>query len=104
MIRGFSISYLYIDECAWALTKDFYKSTYPTIASGKNVKIILASSYLKNSLFMTIHDDATLGLNQFTPMKVDWTAIPHRDEEWKRQTIANTSEGAFIQEHKCGIK
>lgn len=99
--RGFSISYLYIDECAWAITKDFYKSTYPTIVSGKNIKVILASSFLKDSLFESIYNDAVRGLNQFTPMKVDWTAIPNRDEEWKRQMIANTSEEVFTQEHEC---
>lgn len=100
-IRGFSISYLYIEECAWALTKDFYKYTYPTIVSGKNVKVILASSFLKDSLFESIYNDAVNGLNQFTPMKVDWTAIPNRDEEWKHQMIANISEKLFTELYEC---
>ena len=38
------------------------------------------------------------GINEFTPFRVDWWDVPGRDEEWKTQTIANTSQLQFDQE------
>lgn len=39
-----------------------------------------------------------MGKNEFKPFRVDWFDVPGRDEEWKRQTISNTSEFQFEQE------
>ena len=37
-------------------------------------------------------------MNEFTPFTVNWYDVPGRDEEWKKQTIANTSQLQFDQE------
>jgi len=45
--RGYSFSYLYIDECAiieHGIWENFYKSTYPTVSSGTETKITLVST------------------------------------------------------------
>lgn len=53
-IRGFSISYLYIDECAFVENwEEFYQSVYPTISSGKETKIVFTSCVPKNTLVFT---------------------------------------------------
>ena len=35
--------------------------------------------------------DGEEGKNEYVPFEARWQDVPGRDEEWKRQTIANTS-------------
>jgi hypothetical protein len=101
-IRGFSISMLYIDEAAFVENwEEFYKSVYPTISSGKETKIIFTSTPNGLNHYHKLWKDAVEGKSEFTPIKVTWRDVPGRDEQWKRSTIANTSEEAFIQEHEA---
>jgi intein/homing endonuclease len=51
--------------------------------------------------FYRMWHDAEKGKNNFIPTEVHWSEVPGRDEEWKRQTIANTSEDQFRAEHLC---
>ena len=45
--------------------------------------------------------DAERGKNEYTPTDVHWSEVPGRDTEWKKQTIANTSEDQFKIEFEC---
>jgi hypothetical protein len=45
--------------------------------------------------------DAERNKNQFVATEVHWSEVPGRDEKWKEQTIANTSEEQFRAEHLC---
>jgi hypothetical protein len=45
--------------------------------------------------------DAERGKNEYTPTDVHWSEVPGRDEAWKEQTIANTSEAQFKVEFEC---
>jgi len=100
-IRGQSVACLIIDEAAFVERWDeFYKSTYPTIASGKESKVILVSTANKLNHFNAIRVKAERKENEFTAFEVKWDDVPGRDEEWKRQTIANTSLEDFMQEHE----
>jgi hypothetical protein len=45
--------------------------------------------------------DAEKGRNEYVPTDVHWSEVPGRDEEWKKQTIANTSEQQFKIEFEC---
>jgi hypothetical protein len=49
-------------------------------------------------MFHTIWEGAVQGVNQFKPFRVDWWDVPGRDEKWKAETIANTSQLQFDQE------
>jgi len=101
-IRGMSINFLMIDEVAIFdsnIWEEFYTSTYPTISSGKKSRIVLVSTMKGLNHFYHLFTDAKHGRNEFAWHEADWTCDPRRDEEWKRQTIANTSEEAFAQEH-----
>src|SRR5210317_1350106 len=99
-IRGLSVNLLYLDEFAFVeRATEFYTSTYPVIAAGKDTKVIVTST--ANGIGNTYHkiwEGAIQGVNEFKPFRVDWFDVPGRDEEWKKQTIANTSQMQFDQE------
>jgi len=101
-VRGKSIALLYVDECAFIPNDmEFYESTYPTIASGKNSQVIITSTPNgTRGLFYKIWSESEAGANDYVRMKVTWDMVPGRDQEWKRQTIANTSPEQFRQEHE----
>jgi len=100
-IRGQSVSLLIIDEAAFVENwEEFYKSTYPTIASGQETKVILVSTINKLNHFHAIRTKAERGMNEYVPFEVKWNDVPERDARWKEQTIANTSLEDFMQEHE----
>ena len=99
-IRGLSINLLYLDEFAFVeRAAEFYTSTYPVISSGKETKIIITSTANGiGNIFHKIWEGAVQGVNEFKPFRVDWWDVPGRDEEWKEETIKNTSQLQFDQE------
>ena len=99
-IRGMSVSLLYLDEFAFVENAaEFYTSTYPVISSGKDTKIIITSTANGiGNVFHKIWEGASQGVNEFKPFRVDWWDVPGRDEKWRDQTIANTSQLQFDQE------
>ena len=99
-IRGLSVNLLYLDEFAFVeRANEFYTSTYPVVSAGKDTKIIVTSTANGiGNTFYKIWEGASQGINEFHPFRVDWWDVPGRDEEWKEQTIANTSQLQFDQE------
>jgi hypothetical protein len=95
-----SVNLLFLDEFAFVeRASEFYTSTYPVISSGKDTKVIITST--ANGIgnqFEKIWTGAIQGVNEYKPFRVDWWDVPGRDEEWKNQTIANTSQLQFDQE------
>jgi hypothetical protein len=51
--------------------------------------------------FFKMWIDAVEGRSEYKPIEILWDAVPGRDEEWRKQTIANTSEEQFRQEFEC---
>lgn len=99
-IRGMSASLLYLDEFAFVENAaEFYTSTYPVISSGKETKVIITSTANGiGNMFHKIWEGAVQQVNEYQAFRVDWWDVPGRDEEWKKQTIANTSQMQFDQE------
>ena len=99
-IRGMSVNLLYLDEFAFVeRAAEFYTSTYPVISSGKDTKVIITST--ANGIgnqFHKIWEGAVQNVNEFHSFRVDWWDVPGRDEEWKKETISNTSQLQFDQE------
>ena len=99
-IRGMSVNLLYLDEFAFVeRAAEFYTSTYPVVSAGKDTKVIITST--ANGIgnqFHKIWEGAVQGINEFQSFRVDWFDVPGRDEEWKNQTVANTSQLQFDQE------
>lgn len=100
-IRGKSISLLYIDECAFLKNDmEFYESTYPTVSSGKESRVIITSTPNgARGLFHKLWMESVEGINKFKRMEVPWYKVPGRDEAWKEEQISNTSAEQFNQEH-----
>ena len=99
-IRGLSVNLLYLDEFAFVeRASEFYTSTYPVVSAGKDTKVIITSTANGiGNMFYKIWEGALQEVNEFKSFRVDWWDVPGRDEEWKKQTIANTSQLQFDQE------
>ena len=99
-IRGMSVNLLFLDEFAFVENDAvFYTSTYPVVSSGKSTRVIITSTANGlGNVFHKLYEGALQGTNEFKAFRVDWWDVPGRDEEWKRQTIANTSDLQFQQE------
>ena len=99
-IRGMSVNLLYLDEFAFVeRAAEFYTSTYPVVSAGKDTKVIITST--ANGIgnqFHKIWEGSVQGINEFKSFRVDWWDVPGRDDEWKIETVANTSQLQFDQE------
>ena len=100
-IRGMSINMLYLDEFAFVEDAEtFYTATYPVITSGKDSKVIITSTANGvGNMFHKIYESAIHDQSEYKPFTINWYDVPGRDEAWKQQTIANTSEAQFEQEY-----
>jgi len=99
-IRGMSVNLLYLDEFAFVeRAAEFYTSTYPVVSAGTDTKVIVTSTANGiGNIFHKIWEGANQNTNEFKPFRVDWWDVPGRDEDWKEQTINNTSQLQFDQE------
>ena len=103
-VRGMSFNILFLDEFAFVpnhIAEAFFSSVYPTITSGKTTKVIMVSTPHGMNHFYRYWHDAERGKNEYIPTDVHWSQVPGRDDEWRRQTIANTSEQQFKIEFEC---
>jgi len=103
-VRGGSYNMIFLDEFAFVphnVAEDFFSSVYPTISSGKNTKVVIVSTPNGMNLFYKLWSDAESGKNSYNPIDVHWSEIPGRDEKWKAETIANTSQEQFNREFEC---
>ena len=103
-VRGMSFNILFLDEFAFVpnhIADSFFASVYPTITSGKSTKVIIVSTPHGMNHFYRMWHDAEKSKNEYVPTDVHWSEVPGRDEEWKKQTIANTSDQQFKIEFEC---
>ena len=103
-VRGMSFNILFLDEFAFVpnhVADSFFASVYPTITSGKSTKVIIVSTPHGMNHFYRLWHDAERRKNEYIPTDVHWSEVPGRDEVWKEQTIANTSEQQFKIEFEC---
>ena len=103
-IRGGSYNLIFLDEFAFVgnnLAEEFFSSVYPTISSGQTSKVIIVSTPNGMNHFYKMWTDAEEKNSQYVPIEVHWNQVPGRNEKWKKETIANTSEEQFRQEFEC---
>jgi hypothetical protein len=103
-VRGGSYNIIFLDEFAFIpnhIADDFFASVYPTISSGQSTKVIIVSTPRGMNHFYRMWHDSERGKNEYVPTDVHWSEVPGRDEKWKAQTIANTSEQQFKVEFEC---
>tara|TARA_B100000579_G_scaffold316124_1_gene265680 strand:- start:33 stop:1067 length:1035 start_codon:yes stop_codon:yes gene_type:complete len=53
------------------------------------------------NMFYKLWTDAEEQRNSYIPIEVHWSEVPGRDEKWRKETIANTSEQQFQTEFEC---
>ncbi|MDW7641040.1 MAG: terminase family protein [Nitrosarchaeum sp.] len=103
-VRGGSYNIIFLDEFAFIpnnIADQFFASVYPTISSGKSTKVIIVSTPHGMNHFYRMWHDAERKRNEYVPVEVHWSEVPGRDQKWKQQTIANTSEQQFKVEFEC---
>lgn len=103
-IRGKSIAFLYIDECAFVEGYDeFFASVYPTISSGTETKLLMTSTPNGLNHFFKICEGAKQGTNGYQYTEVTWDLVPGRGEAWKQETLEalNFDQEKFSQEYEC---
>ena len=80
--------------------EDFYRSTFPTISSGKTTKLLVVST--PNGAHDHFHDmwvRAQNGESEMYPIEVNWWDVPGRDEKWHQEMLRNMSEEQFEVEY-----
>ena len=103
-VRGRAFNLIFLDEFAFVpqhIAEAFFSSTYPTISSGETTKVIIVSTPNGLNLFYKMWMDSIDKRSHYVPTEIHWSMIPGRDEAWKKETIANTSEDQFRQEFEC---
>ena len=108
-VRGGSFNMIFLDEFAYVpheVADEFFSSVYPTISSGTDTKILMVSTPRGMNLFYKYWRGANKkegepGKNTYVPIEVHWSQVPGRDEKWKKETIANSSEEQFRTEFEC---
>ena len=103
-IRGGSYNIIFLDEFAFVpanIAEMFFSSVYPTISAGQKTKMIIVSTPYGMNQFYKLWIDAENKRNDYIPIEVHWSEVPGRDEDWKEQTIRNTSPEQFQQEFEC---
>jgi len=103
-VRGGSYNIIFLDEFAYVpsnVAEQFFSSVYPTISSGKSTKVMIVSTPHGMNMFYKLWTDAEEQRNSYIPIEVHWSEVPGRDEKWRKETIANTSEQQFQTEFEC---
>ncbi len=103
-VRGGSYNIIFLDEFAYVpsnVAEQFFSSVYPTISSGKTTKVMIVSTPHGMNMFYKLWTDAEERRNSYIPIEVHWSEVPGRDDKWKKETIANTSEQQFQTEFEC---
>ena len=103
-VRGGSYNIIFLDEFAYVpsnVAEQFFSSVYPTISSGKTTKVMIVSTPHGMNMFYKLWTDAEERRNSYIPIEVHWSEVPGRDEKWRKETIANTSEQQFNTEIEC---
>ena len=103
-VRGSTFNIIFLDEFAYVpnnIAEEFFSSVYPTISSGQSSKVMIVSTPHGMNMFYKMWMDAVNKKNDYVPTEVHWSEVPGRDEEWKEQTIRNTSIEQFQTEFEC---
>ncbi len=96
-----------LDEFAFvpnAMADEFFTSVYPTISSGMDSKIFVASTPNGMNHFYKLYRDGELGINGFATMHVPWDRHPHRDAKWEEDQRKILGDLKFSQEMEADFQ
>jgi hypothetical protein len=105
-IRGKTVNFLYVDECAIVpnnVAEAFFTATYPTISSGTTSKIAMTSTPLGYNHWWKFWNDAEQKNNDFIPIRVGWKEWPGRNQDWYNEQLKMLGELKAAQEVDCAF-
>jgi hypothetical protein len=105
-VRGGTYNIIFLDEFAFIpnqIAEEFFRSTYPTVTSGKNTKVIIISTPNGMNMYYKLWTESERKQNEYIPTEVHWSEVPGRDQKFKEQTIANIGKDAWDQEFDCSF-
>jgi hypothetical protein len=80
--RSEALSLLVVDEAAFVRNFDeLWMGLYPTLSAGGRAILISTPNGVGN-LYHELYTGAEAGLNDFNPIKLEWTVHPEHDEKW----------------------
>ena len=91
-----------VSNCAFIppnVWEQFYSSTFPTISSGKDTKMIIVSTPNGHNQFYDFWIAAQKGESDMVPVEVNWWDVPGRDEAWHQMMLRQMSEEQFEIEY-----
>ena len=104
-LRGQSINYVFIDECAFIkreIFDTFMMSTMPMLMAGKDTRMHVISTPNGPNHFMKMFTDAICNYTNFYAMEIPWdVGVPGRDEVWREAVIRQIGLLRFQQEFEC---
>ena len=90
-----------------SIQSEFWTSLSPTLSTGGSC-IIASTPNGDNDKFANIWRDSevkqkegTLTELDFHPLRIEWNAVPGRNETWKQSEIAKVGALKFMQEYEC---
>lgn len=103
-IRGYSLSLVFLDEFAHVpnnIAEEFFTSIYPTISSGKDTKILIASTPNGMNHYYRFWTESQQGRNGFVPLFYAFDAMPGRDGAWAQEQLNALGAVKYQQEVEC---
>jgi hypothetical protein len=106
VVQGFSLDLLYIDEFAYikpSLVRKFWDNIYPSLTNNPNSRCIITSTPNGRNMFWELWVAAESKLNKFKAYRIYWYDVPGRDEQFKYDTIVNSSIEAWEMGFECSF-
>lgn len=100
-VRGETYNIIFLDEYAFVennLADEFFRSTFPTISSGKTTKLFVVSTPQGMNHFYDMWDKAVKKKSEFYPIEIKWNDVPGRDDAWRDKQIGIMGLESFKQE------
>lgn len=108
--RGDTYNMIMLDEFAFVaqhLADEFLKSVIPTVASGKETKVVITSTPKGLNMFYKVWESAINNdvppPNNFMPIAVEWDEVPGRDEIFRTGIVAQYGQEYWDQEFACAF-
>lgn len=108
--RGDTYNMIMLDEFAFVashVAEEFLKSVIPTVASGKDTKVIITSTPKGLNMFYKVWESAinndVAPPNHFVPIAVEWNEVPGRDEVFREGIIKQYGQEYWDQEFACAF-
>lgn len=95
---------IYLDEFSHIhrnQQEDFFTSVVPTIASGRNTKIVITTTPRGLDYFYKLWTESEKGKNEYKRVEVKWDDPPGRDAAWREARLGEMSVDKFAQEYEA---